>query len=105
MTLPNVFSGRWGLLNLFCSDKMVLREQQYIIVKVANSERSPKQLKRSIKHLFPLEVHHLQVSDEDTPVRREEPESYSASGSATMSTRPRRVAAITGEIIRRINQN
>jgi len=33
------------------------------IVKVANAEKSPKRLKRSIKHLFPLEVHHSKEPD------------------------------------------
>jgi len=73
-------------------------------VKVAKEEASPKRLKRSIKRLFPL-VHHLKVTDEDIPVRPEEPEIHNASRSDTISTRPRCVTAMTGEIIRRINQD
>ena len=71
------------------------------VVKVANSERNPRLLKRSVKHLYPLEINY-QVTDEvarrDTNTS-DEPEETSV---PTVTHRPRRLAAMTGETIRRL---
>ena len=73
------------------------------IVKAANSEGRPKSLRRSVKHLFPLEIN-FQSTVRETSVSRE-PDTSDATDSSVRSFRPRRMAAVTGEMLRRLNKN
>ena len=73
------------------------------IIKVSNADRNPRLLKRSVKHLFPLEV-----NANDDLHRIEEPEAEPTSVSPvsdtpniSANTRPRRNAAIMAELKRR----
>ena len=73
------------------------------VIKVSNAFRNPRLLKRKVKHLFPLEV-----SDNDDIDRAEvseaEPTSISPvceTPNISANTRPRRNAAMVGEIMRR----
>lgn len=71
------------------------------VIKVSNSDRNPRLLKRSVKHLYPLEVNFNENSQID---QAEEPEAETTSipsVHAAPNTRPRRNAAITGELLRR----
>ena len=68
-------------------------------VKVANAERNPRLFTRSVKHLFPLEVNANSESEQ-----HEECEQNACAPRATCTetvARPRRNAAVIGEMIRR----
>ena len=74
------------------------------LIKVSNSDRNPRLLKRSVKHLYPLEV----KSNESGQIEgAEESETEVTSISPECSTpnvrpgRPRRNAAMMGELLRR----
>ena len=74
------------------------------IVRVANSAGNPRRLRRSIKHLFPLEVN-FQNTERESPSSKEPDTSNSdVAQSSVRNTCPRRMAAVNGEMLRRLNQ-
>ena len=84
------------------------------IVKIASTDKSSFQcLRRSIKHLYPIEVNanstkpiaaSASQDPKDDDDLRERPIDVDDMSTTTV-TRPRRNAAATGELIRRICQN
>lgn len=60
------------------------------VVKVANNAGRPSHLRRFIRHLVPIEV---KVQSESTSTNEAQP--------TNQVTRPRRVAAVNGEALRR----
>ena len=72
------------------------------IVKVTNSEGRLKSL-RIVKHLFPLEIK-FQSTDRETSVSRE-PDTSDATESTVRNSHSRCMAAVTGEMLRRLNKN
>ena len=73
------------------------------IVKVANTDKNPCFMRRSVKHLFPIEVNAKLDEDE---VNREVTNTLHAPqvNCADQNTRPHRNAAIVADILRRFNQ-
>ena len=84
------------------------------IVKIASTDKSSFQcLRRSIKHLYPIEVNanstkpiaaSASQDPKDDDDLRERPIDVDDMNATTV-TRPHRTAAATGELIRRIRQN
>ena len=73
------------------------------IVKVSNADKNPRLMRRSVKHLFPIEVNAKLDEDE---VNREVTNTPHAPqvNCADQNTRPRRNAAIVADILRKFNQ-
>ena len=73
------------------------------IIKVSSADRIPRLLKRSVKHLFPLEVN---SNDDINQIEEYGAEPTSSSPvrdtlNTSANTRPRRNAAMRGELMRR----
>ena len=66
------------------------------IVKVANSDQRPRLMRRSVRHLFPIEVN--SNSDEDAS----EETTSTPPVECTPNTKPRRHAAIMADILRNL---
>ena len=75
-------------------------------VKVANSERNPTCIRRVIQHLIPLEVtssNEVSTETGEEPPKAEEPsEIEDENKESTNDARPRRRAAVQGEVLRRL---
>ena len=67
------------------------------IVKVANSDQKPRLMRRSVKHLFPIEVNAV---DEGASTERREI-ACTPPDECTLNTRTRRNAAILADILRK----
>ena len=67
------------------------------IVKVSSSDRRPIYLRRVVQHLFPIEVNANEENKEEDRVLLKDLVTPTAEGNA----RPRRNAAVIGEIVRR----
>ena len=74
------------------------------IVRVANSEGNPRRLRRSIKHLFPLEVNFQNTELESSSSKEPDTSNLDVAQSSVRNTRPRRMAAVNGEMLRRLNK-
>ena len=77
------------------------------VVRVANTDGSPRVLKRSVKHLYPIEVQSHQEKTCPTAEILEVVEDNKSKkndiNSAEIS-RPCQVAAVTGEVLRWLDQ-
>ena len=68
------------------------------IVKVANSDQKPRLIRRSVKHLFPIEVNALDDESASTEGRET---ACTPTAECTLNTRTRRNAAILADILRK----
>ena len=71
------------------------------LIKVSNSDRNPRLLKRSVKHLYPLEVKSNESGQIDGAEESETEVTSIPPECATLNVRPRRNAAMMGELLRR----
>ena len=72
------------------------------VVKVGSQDGPPRILKRSVKHLYPLEV--KAYCENTQPMSSHDSEGSRENEGNDDSNRPRRAAALTGEMLRRIRQ-
>ena len=71
------------------------------LIKVSNSDRNPQLLKRSVKHLSPLEVKSNESGQIDGAEEFETEVTSIPPECATPNVRPRLNAAMMGELLRR----
>ena len=79
-----------------------LRESYSIKCKHRNAPL--RRLRRSIKHLFPLEVNFQNTERESSSSKEPDTSNSDVAQSSVRNTRPRHMAAVNGEMLRRLNQ-